>query len=32
MAAVLVGASDPEGVCLSVPDIYEMPRFIAGEF
>jgi putative hydrolase of the HAD superfamily len=31
MAAVLVGASDPEGFCLSVPDIYEMPRFIAGE-
>jgi FMN phosphatase YigB (HAD superfamily) len=32
MAAVLVGASDPEGFCLSVPDIYEMPRFITGGF
>ncbi len=30
MSAVLVGAEDPEGFCLSVPDIYEIPRFIAG--
>jgi beta-phosphoglucomutase-like phosphatase (HAD superfamily) len=32
MAAVLVGASDPEGFCLSVPEIYDMPRLVASEF
>jgi putative hydrolase of the HAD superfamily len=32
MAAVLVSASDPEGLCLSIPDIYDMPRLLAGEF
>jgi FMN phosphatase YigB (HAD superfamily) len=32
MAAVLVGTSDPEGLCLSVPDIYDVPRLVAEEF
>jgi putative hydrolase of the HAD superfamily len=32
MSAVLVGATDPEGFCLSVPDIYDIPRFVAGAF
>lgn len=32
MSAVLVGTDDPEGSCLSIRDIYEIPRFVETVF
>ena len=32
MAAVLIGVSDPEGILLSVPDIYEIPSLVSDAF